>query len=233
MCTMKFSSNVIEKCLDKNSSKDIKEVVLHSLLSEEDDLIGDLLVDCYGNYVIQRALEVSKGPVYICFLDKISKSLPKLSTVPFGIKLSQKLLSLYPDLKSFSLGKDIHISNNIQTKGTQESNKIISNPSNPSKKTNFKNSKTPTSSQVYNSINNINMNQIPYQGNFMPYYPNVYYPNPYFPVPFNQVNQIWNNNYYSQVDVSLNSMNQMNQLQQYHQQSNQYPIQNMKKRKNK
>ena len=45
----KFSSNVIEKCLEHNSS-DIKEAMVKEILSAHS--FYDFLLDQYGNYVI-------------------------------------------------------------------------------------------------------------------------------------------------------------------------------------
>ena len=52
----KFSSNVIEKCLEHNSS-DVKEAMVREIL--EAPSFYDFLLDQYGNYVIQKSLSVA------------------------------------------------------------------------------------------------------------------------------------------------------------------------------
>lgn len=67
---------------------------------KDGDLIGELLVDLNGNYVVQKAIAVATGSYFIEILTKISENLHLLQTVSFGCKLSQKLLGLYPEIKS-------------------------------------------------------------------------------------------------------------------------------------
>jgi pumilio RNA-binding family len=52
----KFSSNVIEKCLEHNSN-DIKEAMVKEILNA--DSFYEFLIDQYGNYVIQKSLSVA------------------------------------------------------------------------------------------------------------------------------------------------------------------------------
>ncbi len=55
----KFSSNVIEKCLEHNFS-DIKQAMVKEILSASS--FYDFLLDQYGNYVIQKSLSVAVEP---------------------------------------------------------------------------------------------------------------------------------------------------------------------------
>ena len=55
---MKYSSNVIERCIEKNENflnDYIKEICF------EKNSIGNLIKNSFGNYVIQTALKFSKG----------------------------------------------------------------------------------------------------------------------------------------------------------------------------
>ncbi len=221
---MKFSSNVIEKCLDGSNSK-IQEAILQTLLTEEEDLIGDLIVDSFGNYVIQKAVEVSKGHTFVCILDKISKNFHKLSQLPFGNKLSQKLVTLYPELKSFICKDSSSVNSTLNPNFiSSTSGKLI----NSSKRTiNSKNSKTTTPNQSYKTLNN--MQQIGYQGNFVPFYPvpNIM-PNPYFlqqnsylQMTFNQMNPMWNQ--YAQMNHGNQINSNISQMSNQNTQSGQYP----------
>ena len=239
---MKFSSNVIEKCLDGSNSK-IQETILQTLLTEDEDIIGDLLVDSFGNYVIQKAVDVSKGHTFVCILDKISKNFHKLSQLPFGNKLSQKLVTLYPELKSFICKDNSSLNNSLNPNYISSTNgKLI----NSSKRTvNSKNSKTTTPNQNYKTLSNINnIQQVGYQGNFVPFYPipnmmpNPYFlqQSPYLPMSFNQMNHVWNQNYYNQMNP-VNQMNSnLNQMNNPNNQNTQHPgyfqINNFKNKKN-
>ena len=55
---MKFSSNVIEKCIIK-SEYFINEYIKETCIKKKN--VGELIKDPFGNYVIQTALKNSKG----------------------------------------------------------------------------------------------------------------------------------------------------------------------------
>lgn len=58
LSTEKYSSNVIERCIEKS------EIFLKEFINQtcnEKDTIGHLMKNNYGNYVIQTALKYSKG----------------------------------------------------------------------------------------------------------------------------------------------------------------------------
>ena len=101
LCKLKFSSNVIEKSIDTPNSK-IQLLIAESISKCEDEDIGELLIDIYGNYVIQKALAVSKGLSFFNMLNKISPNINKLNNVVFGPKLILKLINIYPELKILS-----------------------------------------------------------------------------------------------------------------------------------
>lgn len=77
----------------------VHDIIVGALLKNS-ELIGELLVDLNGNYVVQKALPVSKGNQFIEILTKISENFQQLQSVSFGSKLSAKLLGMYPELKS-------------------------------------------------------------------------------------------------------------------------------------
>jgi hypothetical protein len=56
LAIQKFSSNVIEKCLERCSDR-VKELYLQEL--SDADRIRELMMDPFGNYVVQRALSVA------------------------------------------------------------------------------------------------------------------------------------------------------------------------------
>jgi hypothetical protein len=65
----KFASNVVEKCLQHGSEKDRKDIIDEFMEITDDDDGGaqmsgalyEMMKDRYGNYVIQKCIEVSKG----------------------------------------------------------------------------------------------------------------------------------------------------------------------------
>lgn len=83
----KFASNVVEKCLEYGSEKDRKEIIDEFLestsyeLGEEVVSLGGgslngalytMMKDRYGNYVIQKCIEVSKGKQREVLVKKIT-----------------------------------------------------------------------------------------------------------------------------------------------------------------
>ena len=61
----KFSSNVIEKCLEHNSEQ-VKERMVIEILQITNFYL--FLLDQYGNYVIQKALSVANEPFFEQFI---------------------------------------------------------------------------------------------------------------------------------------------------------------------
>ena len=64
----------------------------------EPEIIRSLLLDMYGNYVIQKALSVAKEPYYIKYIRAIVPIIDKLNTVSFGPKLYNKLINSYREI---------------------------------------------------------------------------------------------------------------------------------------
>jgi hypothetical protein len=90
----KFSSNVIEKCLEHNSSE-VKEAMVREILSA--DSFFDFLLDQYGNYVIQKSLSVAVEPYFSLFIDKLKIDIEKLKhSNDFGLKIYNRLVKQYP-----------------------------------------------------------------------------------------------------------------------------------------
>ena len=86
----KFSSNVIEKCLEHNSSE-VKEAMVKEILSS--DTFYDFLLDQYGNYVIQKSLSVACEPYFSEFIDKLKPDLERLRySNDFGMKIYNRLI---------------------------------------------------------------------------------------------------------------------------------------------
>ena len=77
LSVQKYSSNVIEKCIEK-SPEFLKEF-LNECISNNYCGIGVLMQNNYGNYVIQTALKVTSGNERNEFIIGIEKNLSKLS----------------------------------------------------------------------------------------------------------------------------------------------------------
>ena len=107
-CCQKFSSNVIEKCIE-SSSPEIQTFLINSIIKNE-KLISALLIDSYGNYIIQKILMVTKGKTYHYILNQIAINEERIRRVSFGNRILAKLMSLHKDL-CFMLNKPPSIMN--------------------------------------------------------------------------------------------------------------------------
>ncbi len=89
----KFSSNVIEKCLEVTTD-DIKYKMVAEIQSAHSFV--PYLTDQYGNYVIQKALMVADEAQFTSFIAKLKPQLPYLAqTSDFGYKIYQKVVKQY------------------------------------------------------------------------------------------------------------------------------------------
>ncbi|XP_023529396.1 pumilio homolog 12-like isoform X1 [Cucurbita pepo subsp. pepo] len=85
LAMQKYSSNVVEKCLESaRECGDISKIVL--------ELINDLrfdkiMQDPYGNYAIQTALGSTKGTLHSKLVEAIKLHAPVLRTSPYGKKV--------------------------------------------------------------------------------------------------------------------------------------------------
>jgi hypothetical protein len=95
----KFASNVVEKCFELN--EEIKEKIINEILKKEN--FDKMLLDNYGNYVVQKAINKTEGETQDKFLKMIVDIVHNLEKVNFGQKLLSKLLIQYPKLKLFML----------------------------------------------------------------------------------------------------------------------------------
>ena len=89
----KFSSNVIDKCIIKDYEKSNKliESIIHK------NIIKDIIVDQYGNYVVQKALSISEKEVCIKIIGQIKPILGDLQKTNIGKKIYEKLLQNYKE----------------------------------------------------------------------------------------------------------------------------------------
>ncbi len=101
---MKFSSNVIERFIEKS------QIFLYYFIQEtciEKKTIGMLIKNNFGNYVIQTALKYSKGKVKMILINSIENNL--------GVLGDKKLINKWKNIISSNIQnikKDFNINNN-------------------------------------------------------------------------------------------------------------------------
>ena len=88
----KFSSNVIDACIDNTTS--LKRKVLEKLL-ENDNNINDLILDQYGNYIIQNALQNGEKNEFDVIIHHIKENEKKIKNTQHGKIIYEKLMKNY------------------------------------------------------------------------------------------------------------------------------------------
>ena len=94
--SMKYSSSIIEKCMQLSDKKSIN--LIFDKLCNDCTLVERMLFDMYGNYVIQRALSIAKEPYRTRLYEFIAPKLDSLRFLSFGNKLYNKLITTYPEI---------------------------------------------------------------------------------------------------------------------------------------
>ena len=105
----KFSSNVVEKILEKAPNKICKELI-NSLNNE--NIILSILFDKFGNYVLQKSLQRADKNTQKYMLQVIAPHLYKLKYYSFGLKLYSRLIITYSYLGQIILDKGNSGNNN-------------------------------------------------------------------------------------------------------------------------
>ena len=96
--TQKYSSNIIEKCMECCDEK-TKEMICQKYYDK--DIVEKLLFDMYGNFVLQKVINISKEPLTSKYLEMIGPLLKNLVNYSFGQKIYNKLISSFPSLKMY------------------------------------------------------------------------------------------------------------------------------------
>lgn len=96
----KFSSNVIEKCLQQNKPE-VQELMIREIAKPRN--VGEMIVDQYANYVVQRALTLAaprlqKDLLAVLPTQGIKSNLDQLKRSQFGKRVYSKLVKKYPEL---------------------------------------------------------------------------------------------------------------------------------------
>lgn len=93
----KFSSNVIEKCLE-STSPDIRSRMVDEVMQATN--FKDYLADQYGNYVIQKAIQVATESKRTRFLELLKPDMAQLAHAGnLGYKIYCRLAKQYPMLQ--------------------------------------------------------------------------------------------------------------------------------------
>jgi len=94
----KFSSNVVEKCLTIGTQSQ-QQAIMGEILRGGSQVLKDMLLDSFANYVIQKGLSVSKGNQFADLLKAVRPLVEELQTTPAGQKIAAKLIKKYPSLE--------------------------------------------------------------------------------------------------------------------------------------
>ena len=89
----KFSSNVIDKCIVKDYDK--SNIFIKSIIQK--DVIKDIIVDQYGNYIVQKALSVSDDDTIKKIMEQVRPMIGELQKTTIGKKIYDKLWKNYKD----------------------------------------------------------------------------------------------------------------------------------------
>jgi len=88
LCKEKYASNVIEKFLI-NKSPESLEII--NILLKNENYLHELIKDQYGNYIIQRILQLVERENRSNLINYIVKWYPEIKTLTFGPRLISKL----------------------------------------------------------------------------------------------------------------------------------------------
>lgn len=84
----KFSSNVVEKCLQMSDVGQRNDIIIH--IANVDKLVS-VMRNSYGNYVVQKALSYATGEAKIALADSIYQSIPNIQDKKIRVKWAQIL----------------------------------------------------------------------------------------------------------------------------------------------
>ena len=112
----KFSSNVIEACIDNTTS--LKKKTIEKLIDNENN-IHDLILDQFGNYIVQNALQNAEQKEFDIIIQQIKENEKKLKQTQNGKIVFEKLMKNYKqylvDNKGNKNENKININNNENT----------------------------------------------------------------------------------------------------------------------
>ena len=131
--TQKYSSNIIEKCMDC-CDEETKELITQKYCNPQ--IVEKLLFDMYGNYVLQKVMNLSKEPFTSKYISYIGPLMKNLASFSFGPKLYNKLIASFPLLSNYvtnnqnDAGKMKKIKNKKKTQMNNDLNDMNKNNNN-------------------------------------------------------------------------------------------------------
>ena len=206
----RYSSNVIEKCFDYCGKKE-KKILIQKICSPE--MIADLILDEHGNYVVQKAMFYAEQKEKEFILQNIIMLIPKIRLTPFGEKMLNRLVLIYPILNNY-IYDNFNFPEFMQNLSLENNNNNMNNMNNMNnyhqknkkKKTRKKNKKN-----VNNNNNENNSND------------NIFYNNQN-PFLNNSNNNFLKNNINVNNNITINNFNNINNNNQMNKnQSNENP----------
>ena len=94
----KFASNVMEKCVQHCAPDDRNTAIVAELLQGGGAPLFALVGDQYGNYVVQKLLEVCEPPTRDRILAVLRPAVPTLEQLPYGKHIIQCVAKYDPSL---------------------------------------------------------------------------------------------------------------------------------------
>ena len=91
LSSKKFSSNVIDRAIIHDSENSLS--LIDYMIKNE--LVKELIIDQYGNYVVQKALNITKGDTFNKIIEQIKQVIEKLKTSIIGRKIYDHLCIQY------------------------------------------------------------------------------------------------------------------------------------------
>jgi len=125
LAIQKFSSNVMEKCLERSNDR-VRELHLNELSSP--DKIRELMIDPFGNYVVQKALSVATHSQAVRLVEAMRHHLPGMRNTAGGRRIVAKISRRFPRFDP-SAGMNVDVNNiglNLSVDGNGRNN-IVDN----------------------------------------------------------------------------------------------------------
>lgn len=90
LCLQKFSSNVVEKCLEASAGKPEFDQLYAEIVGSE-KMLRKMLQDPYGNFVVQKLLDTSNAEQYARLAGIINLLIRDIKTSQYAVHIHKKL----------------------------------------------------------------------------------------------------------------------------------------------
>jgi pumilio RNA-binding family len=135
----KYSSNVVEKCFEYCDGLTRQKLICSLIKSE---IIGELMFDEHGNYIIQKALACSDVETQKIILRALLPQFNKLKELHFGERIISRLSKTYAGIIEGIKGEKGAKKNNGDGNSGHKGNNKGSGKKNKSKNNNNNNNRT-------------------------------------------------------------------------------------------